>query len=64
MNLMFAVLALVGAVGAFLSFRSYQASNNTTMFILAIVCALVFLGFGGVFLARRLNNKEEIHITE
>lgn len=34
------------------------------MFILAIVCILVTLGFGGVYLARKMSNKEEIHITE
>ncbi len=34
------------------------------MFILAIICVLVTVGFGGVFLARKMSNKEEIHITE
>jgi uncharacterized protein YneF (UPF0154 family) len=63
-NLLFAVLALVGLVGAFFSFRSFQATGNTTMFILTVVCVLVALGFGGVFLARKMSNKEEIHITE
>ncbi|HYP51689.1 MAG TPA: hypothetical protein VEQ34_12165 [Pyrinomonadaceae bacterium] len=61
---MFALLALLGAVGAVMSFLSFQRSGNTTMFILAIVCILVTLGFGGVYLARKMSNKEEIHITE
>jgi len=63
-NLLFALLAVIGLVGAFFSFRSYQASGNTSMFILTVVCVLVALGFGGVFLARKMSNKEEIHITE
>lgn len=64
MNLLFALLALLGAVGAVMSFLSFQRSGNTTMFILAIVCVLVTVGFGGVFLARKMSHKEEIHITE
>ena len=64
MNLLFALLALLGAVGAVMSFLNFQRSGNTTMFIVAIVCLLVTLGFGGVFLARKMSNKEEIHITE
>ncbi len=63
-DLLFAVLALVGAVVAVMSFMSYQRSANTTMFVLTIVGVLALLGFGGVFLAKRMSNKEEIHITE
>lgn len=64
MNLLFAVLALVAGVGAFLSFRSYQAGGNSMMFVLTIVCVLAALGFGAVFLVKKMSNREEIHITE
>jgi Co/Zn/Cd efflux system component len=63
-DLLFAVLALVSAGVAVWSFLSYQKSANTTMFIVAIVGVLATLAFGGVFLAKRMSNKEEIHITE
>lgn len=64
MNLLFALLAVVAFVGAILSFMSYQRSGETTMFLITIVCILATLGFGGVFLAKKMSNKEEIHITE
>ena len=64
MNLLFALLAVLAFAGAIWSFLSYQQSGQTMMFIVTIICVLATLGFGGVFLAKKMSNKEEIHITE
>ena len=63
-DLLFAVLALVSAVGAVVTFLNYQKSANTTMIIIAIICVVGTLGFGAMFLSGRVNKQEDIHITE
>lgn len=63
-DLLFAVLALIAAVGAVVTFLSYQKSGNTMLFVVVILCILATLGFGAMFLAGRVNKQEDIHITE
>jgi len=63
-DLLFAVLALVSAVIAVVTFLNYQKSANTTMIIIAIICIIATLGFGAMFMAGRVNKQEDIHITE
>jgi ABC-type multidrug transport system permease subunit len=65
-NLLYAVLALVSAVIAVLSFMSYKGNGgtNTMMIVVAIIFLLLTLGFGAMFLSGRVNRTEDIHITE
>ena len=63
-DLLFAVLALISAVIAVVTFLNYQKSANTTMIIIAVICLIATLGFGAMFMAGRVNKQEDIHITE
>ncbi len=63
-DLLFAVLALVSAVIAVVTFLNYQKSANTMMIVLAIICIVATLGFGAMFMAGRVNKTDDIHITE
>jgi len=63
-DLLFAVLALVAAIIAVVSFLSYQRSANTMMFVVTIICVIATLGFGAMFLSGRVNKQDDIHITE
>lgn len=63
-DLLFAVLALISAVGAVVTFLRYQSTANTTMIVIAIICIVATLGFGAMFLSGRVNKQDDIHITE
>jgi Co/Zn/Cd efflux system component len=63
-DMLFAVLALVTAIVAIVSFLSYQRNANTMMFVISIICILATLGFGAMFLSGRVNKQDDIHITE
>ncbi len=63
-DLLFAVLALISAVIAVVTFLNYQKSANQTMIIIAIICIIATLGFGAMFLSGRVNKQDDIHITE
>ena len=64
-DMLFALLALVAAVGAAFSFYKYTNSGGQTMYIVLFgICALATVGLGGVFLSGRIGKKEDIHITE
>lgn len=63
-DMLFAVLALVTAIIAIVSFLSYQRSANTLMFVVSVICILATLGFGAMFLSGRVNKQDDIHITE
>lgn len=64
-DLLYAVLALISAVIAVVSFLYYQKSDhNMTLFIVAIIFLLATLGLGAMFLSGRVNKQEDIHITE
>ena len=64
-DMLYAVLALAGAVVAAFTFYKYTGSNDNKVFLAAaIVGALVTIVCGGLFLSGRVNKKEDIHITE
>jgi hypothetical protein len=59
-----ALLALVCAIITGVSFYFYRDNGQTLYIALTIVFLLLFLVFGGMFLAGRVNKTEDIHITE
>jgi putative effector of murein hydrolase len=67
-DMLFALIALVAAIAAVYEIYAYlqQKANNVshTPLIIAIICGLVALVLGGLFLAGRVNKTEEIHVTE
>ena len=63
--MLYAVLALVCAIIAIVSFRFYTSSAENTLYIVgAIVFVILTIVFGGLFLSGRVNKNEDIHITE
>ena len=64
-DMLYAVLALVSAVGAAFSFYTYTNSGDNKLYlVLAIVFVLVTIVLGGLFLSGRVNKGSDIHITE
>ena len=64
-DMLYAVLALVSAVIAALSFYKYTTSDDNKVFLVgAIVFILATIVLGGLFLSGRVNKDEDIHITE
>ncbi len=64
-DMLFAILALVAAIGAAFSFYQYTSSNDNKLFLVMFgICALAAVILGGLFLSGRVNKKEDIHITE
>lgn len=64
-DLLYAVLALISAVIAVVTFLRYQSSDDDrTMIVIAIIAIVATLGFGAMFLSGRLNKQDDIHITE
>lgn len=64
-NLLYAVLALIAAVVAGYFLYTFQTTqNNTTALVIGIVSALVAVVFGGLFMFGKVNQHEDIHITE
>lgn len=64
-DMLYAILALVAAALAVFSWIQYTGSNDNKLFlVLFVVLILATLGFGAMFLAGRVNKKEDIHITE
>jgi TRAP-type uncharacterized transport system fused permease subunit len=65
---LYVVLALIAAaVAAYFMYIYANAptrSQQTTDLVIAVVCILVAIVFGGLFLAGRVNKEEEIHITK
>jgi len=70
-DMLYAVLALIAAGVAAWQIWSYLAQKATKgvevshnpMYI-GIVCAILAIIFGALFLSGRVNREEEIHITE
>lgn len=64
--MLYAVLALVTAIVTAGSFYKYVSTvpENKLFIIIAIVCGILTVVFGGLFLAGRINKNEDIHITE
>ena len=64
-DMLFAVLALLAAVGAaFLFFQYTRSNDNKTYLVGAVVLALATVVLGGLFLSGRVNKNDDIHITE
>ncbi|MFM9905559.1 MAG: hypothetical protein ACKVQJ_13430 [Pyrinomonadaceae bacterium] len=64
-DMLFAGLALVTAVIAAISFYMFVNGGGQTLYIaIAIICGLLTVVLGGLFLSGRVNKKEDIHITE
>lgn len=62
---LYAILALVTAIGAAFTFYRYVSGNDEKLYIaLAIIFAILTVVLGGLFLSGRVNKKEDIHITE
>ena len=64
-NLLYGLIALLSAGGAvfFLLIKEKQEGNLVPL-IIGIICVVLTIVFGGLFLAGRVNKTEEIHITE
>lgn len=63
-DMLYAFLGLIAAAAAayfFYSFQKYDDSNNL---IIGIIFALVAVVFGGLFMFGKVNQHEDIHITE
>ena len=41
-----------------------KPSGDLTTLIISVVCIIIALAFGGLFLAGRVNKEEELHITQ
>ena len=63
--MLYAILALVSAVLAVLSWLKYTGSEDNKVFLVGfIILILATIVFGALFLSGRVNKKEDIHITE
>lgn len=63
-DMLYAVLALVAAVGAVFSWLRYTASANTLFLVIFAVLVIATIALGALFLSGRVNKGEDIHITE
>ena len=64
-NLLYGLLALVSAAGAiFFLFVKEKHEGNMIPLVIGIVCVVITIIFGALFLAGRVNKTEDIHITE
>jgi len=63
-DLLFAVLALASAVIAAYFLYSFQKYDDQTSLIIGIILALLAIVFGGLFMFGKVNQHDDIHITE
>lgn len=65
-DMLFAVLAVVCVVVAGYFLYSFQTTANagSSSLIIGVVFALLAIVFGGLFMFGRVNQHEDIHITE
>ena len=69
-DLLYAVVGLVAAAVAvwqiwmFVNQGVRSSDASYTHIIVGVVCAIIALVCGGLFLSNRVNRQEEIHITE
>lgn len=62
---MHAGLALISLLLTAGSFYMYRSTAGSTMYLIAtVVCLILTLLFGALFLSSRVNKTEDIHITE
>ena len=65
-DMLFAVLAVVSVIVAGYFLYSFQTTANagTSSLVIGVVFALLAIVFGGLFMFGRVNQHEDIHITE
>jgi hypothetical protein len=67
-DMLYAVLGLISAIVAVWQIIVYVGQKSSevssTHIIIAIVCGILAIVFGGLFLSGRVNKQEEIHITQ
>lgn len=65
-NLLYAVLALISVLiaGYFLYSFQHDRADNTSALVIGVVFALMAVVFGGLFMFGKVNQHDEIHITE
>jgi len=64
-SLLYGLLALASIAGAvFFLFIKEKQEGNIIPLVVGIICVVLTIVFGGLFLAGRVNKTEEIHITE
>lgn len=65
-DMLYALLALLAAALAAYFLYSFQhdRAGNSNSLIIGIICAVVAIIFGGLFMFGRVNRHDEIHITE
>lgn len=65
-DMLFALLGLIAAALAayFLYNFQHDKAGNANFLIIGIICAVVAIIFGGLFMFGRVNRHDEIHITE
>jgi len=65
-DMLLAVIALISAGVAVWQIIYYFQHRGETIipFVIAAICAVIALVCGGIFLSKRVNKTEEIHITE
>jgi hypothetical protein len=62
--MLYGLLAFVSLLVTIFSFYSYINSNNTLALVGAIVFLIATVGLAAVFFSGRVNQKEDIHITD
>ncbi len=64
-NLLYGLLALISAgAGIFFLLVKEKKEGDTIPLVVGVVCVVLTIIFGGLFLAGRVNKTEDIHITE
>lgn len=69
-DLLYAVIGLIAAgvavwqIWAFVNQGVRSTDADYSHLIIGVICAVVALICGGLFLSNRVNRQEEIHITE
>jgi membrane protein implicated in regulation of membrane protease activity len=62
--MLFGLLTVVCAIIAGYLFWSVRAESSTLQLVLSGVFVVLTIVFGALFLSKRVNKTEEIHITE
>ncbi|QYO66378.1 hypothetical protein [Leptolyngbya sp. 7M] len=63
--MLYALLALVSLLLTAGSYYMYTNSGGNTLYLVSLIVFLIAtIGLGGMFLSGRVNQKEDIHITE
>jgi hypothetical protein len=64
-SLLYGLIALASAAAAiFFLFVKEKQEGNLIPLVVGIICVILAIVFGALFLAGRVNRTEDIHITE